>query len=75
MKAYRIVLLFIDHDGVGPADARDLIENARLPNHISPGKIMAMSEREIGEWSDDHPLNHEARMADAFEDLFGPECH
>lgn len=70
MRAYKITLLFLDFDEVGPQEAKALIENARLPNHINPGKVMEMQEADISEWSDDHPLNKRATMASAFAALF-----
>ena len=70
MKAYKITLLFLDFDEVGPQEAKALIENARLPNHIHPGMVMETQEADIGEWSDDHPLNKRATMASAFAELF-----
>ena len=70
MKAYKITLLFLDFDEVGPQEAKSLIENARLPNRIDPGTVMDLQEADIGEWSDDHPLNKRATMAEAFRSLF-----
>lgn len=70
MKVYKMTLMFLDHDDVGPAAAKQLIENARLPNHISPGDVMAIEERDIGEWRDDHPLNFRDKQAAAFAALF-----
>ena len=70
MRAYKITLLFLDFDEVGPQEAKALIENARLPNHIHPGMVMETQEADIGEWSDDHPLNKRATMASAFAELF-----
>ena len=70
MKAYTITLLFLDFDEVGPQEAKALIENARLPNHIHPGMVMETQEADIGEWSDDHPLNKRATMSEAFRSLF-----
>lgn len=70
MKAYKITLLFIDHDNVGPASAQQLIEDARLPNHISPGHVMALEERDIGEWYDEHPLNNYKTHIAAYQNLF-----
>lgn len=70
MKAYKIVLLFLDHDNVGPDQAALLIENARLPNHIDPGTVMSIEERDIGEWSDEHPLNRLDMQATAFDEMF-----
>ena len=70
MRAYKITLLFIDFDEVGQQEAKYLIENARLPNHIHPGSVMAIEEADIGEWRDDHPLNKRATKAAAFRALF-----
>lgn len=70
MRAYKITLLFLDFEDVGPQEAKSLIENARLPNHISPGKVMDLQEADIGEWSDEHPLNKRATMSEAFHALF-----
>jgi len=70
MKAYKITLLFLDFDEVGPQEAKALIENARLPNRIDPGTVMDLQEADIGEWSDDHPLNKRATMSEAFRSLF-----
>jgi hypothetical protein len=70
MKVYKITLMFIDFDEVGPEGAKELIENARLPNHISPGTVMEIEERDIGEYPDSHPLNRISTQAEAFKDLF-----
>jgi hypothetical protein len=70
MKAYKITLLFLDHDDVGPTEAKELIENARLPNHIQPGTVMQFEERDIGEWHDEHPLNRRDTMEAAYLELF-----
>ncbi len=72
MKAYKITLLFIDHDRVGPDEAVELIENARLPNHISAGTVMEIEERDIGEWSDEHPLNRTSTHDAEYARLFYP---
>ena len=70
MRAYKITLLFLDFDEVGPQEAKSLIENARLPNRIDPGTVMAIEEADIGEWHDNHLLNKRTTMAAAFEELF-----
>lgn len=54
MKAYKIELLVIDLENMGPNEIRIAIENTK---YVSPN-IVSMQEAEIGEWSDDHPLNH-----------------
>ena len=73
MKAYKIVLLFLDFDNVGPDGAAQLIEDARLPNHIDPVTVMSIEERDIGEWSDDHPLNGRDTKQAAFDEMFENE--
>lgn len=70
MKAYKITLLFLDFEDIGPQEAKSLIENARLPSRIDPGTVMDLQEADIGEWSDDHPLNKRATMSEAFRALF-----
>ena len=70
MRAYKITLLFLDFEDIGPQEAKSLIENARLPNRIDPGTVMDLQEADIGEWSDDHPLNKRATMFEAFRSLF-----
>lgn len=71
MKVYRMVMMFIDFDDLGPEQAVEVIENARLPNHIIPPQCMELQEREV-EWSDDHPLNRgDDERATAFDALFG----
>ena len=70
MKVYKMTLMFIDFDNLGAKGATDIIENARLPNHIIPGHVMALEERDIGEWDDDHPLNNYKTQIAAFQILF-----
>lgn len=70
MKVYKVTLMFVDHDNVGDARIKGLIENARLPNRIDIGTVMAIEDRDIGEWRDDHPLNYRDKQAAEFERLF-----
>jgi uncharacterized protein YodC (DUF2158 family) len=56
VKVYKMEIVFVDHNNVGSAEAIRLIDNARLPNHISPPTVIACVEREIS-WSDSHPLH------------------
>ena len=70
MRAYKITLLFLDFDEVGPQEAKSLIENARPPNRIDPGTVMDLQVADIDEWSDDHPLNSRATRARAFAEIF-----
>lgn len=70
-KAYKMVLLFVDHDDLGPDGAANLLENARYPNHVIGPTVMSMETREVMWNDDDHPLNDRAGQEAAFEKLFG----
>jgi hypothetical protein len=53
MKAYKIELLVIDHEGHGEDAICFELERSR---YIMP-QVINTEEFEIGEWPDDHPLN------------------
>lgn len=73
MKAYKLEVLIIDHDEVGEAEMRELIENGRYPNHCLSPHIMAIKAAEIGEWHDDHPLNKRDQWQGEYKRLFDGE--
>lgn len=64
MKAYRVEILVIDFDGLGQDGVRTEIKNARYPNRCISPDVKAIEEHDIGDWSDDHPLNNRS-TADA----------
>lgn len=73
MKAYKVELLIIDHDGVGEDGEEGIvfhIENARYPNRCLSPHVMAVTEREIGPWTDGHPLNHHDTQLAEYVRLF-----
>lgn len=70
MKAHKITLLITDHDEVGEAEIRELLENGRYPNHCIDPKVMAFETAEIGEWHDDHPLNKFDQQEAEYQRLF-----
>jgi hypothetical protein len=69
MKAYKVTLLIVDHDEVGDR-IKEHIENVRYPNHCLRPTVMEVQEADIGEWDDDHPLNHYNTMEEEFDKLF-----
>ncbi len=71
MKAYKITLLIIDHDGVGAEGIGEVIESAHYPNHCISPKVKDIEERDIGEWTDDHPLNKNNTSKGEYDKLFG----
>lgn len=53
MKAYKIEIVIIDHEDRGPNEIIDII-NCVDDITMSP---YAVKVADIGEWTDDHPLN------------------
>lgn len=69
MKAYKITVLVLDFEGYGLDSAMMEIRNVRGAS-CTP---MASEEADIGEWTDDHPLNHQATADAEFSRLFPTE--
>lgn len=67
MKAYKIVLLVVDNEEQGEEGIKEELSRCRY----SCPTVMSCEEADIGEWSDDHPLNkhatHEAEFARLFQ--------
>ncbi len=72
MKVYKVTLLIVDADDIGPSGAREVIENARYPNRCIAPQVMEVETREVA-WTDEHPLNRHDTQRAAFDDLFDAE--
>lgn len=70
MKAYKIELLVIDFDELGEELLRDEILNARYPNDCVSPTIKSVTGRDIGEWTDGHPLNQRSTCDEEYKRLF-----
>ena len=57
MKAYKVEILVIDHDGLGGNGIREAFEDTKYPNRCIIPDVMAMESADIGEWHDEHPMN------------------
>ena len=57
MKAYKVELIIIDHDEIGGTEIKNVIEWTKYPNWCIYPQVLKVIEYEIGEWSDNHPLN------------------
>lgn len=53
MKAYKVELLVLGFENLSEDDLRHYLSNVK---HVYP-TIIDVKEAEIGEWTDDHPLN------------------
>ena len=73
MKAYRIELLVIDFDGIGGDEIQAVLEAERFPNDCINLKIQRVDSRDIGDWTDDHPLNRAETSSAEYERLFGAD--
>lgn len=70
MKAYELKVLFIDHDGeLDESSVASLIENNKYHSVIAP-EVMSVRSKEIGPWTDDHPLNFTNLKKAEYERLF-----
>lgn len=70
MKAYKLEILIIDHDCMDVKEVVETIENANFPNDCINPQVMDYAEVDIGEWTDDHPLNSKKTCKQEYERLF-----
>ena len=70
MKIHRIVMYVIDFDNMGADEVKSTLEHTRYPNHCISPTIAEVQTRDIGSWSDEHPLNQRSTMAAARVALF-----
>lgn len=70
MKVYKIEVLVIDFEDVGPDEVKSVIENSKYIN----ASVMSTTERDIGVWYDDHPLNKHGMQASAYHDIFSKKA-
>ena len=69
---YKVELMVMDFDGLGADGIKEEIENTRYANHCINPEVMACEERDIGEWSDEHPLNQRDKADAEYRRLFSP---
>jgi hypothetical protein len=66
MKAYKVELLIIDMENVGESEIVELLESTK---YIYP-QIKDVKSVDIGEWSDNHPLNKQDTCKEEYKKLF-----
>lgn len=71
MKVYKVEIMVIDFDELGRDGIVEEMENVRYPNRCLSPTVMNITERDIGEWTDDHPLNSISKAHAEYERLFG----
>jgi hypothetical protein len=70
MKVHKITLSVIDLEDVGAEEIKNILENQKYPNYCIAPRVEEQEEREIGEFTDDHPLNKGDTAREAFKELF-----
>lgn len=70
MKAYKVEVLVIDFEGIGEESVHEEIENANYSNDCIIPKVMNSWVADIGNWSDDHPLNKRQTAPTEYARLF-----
>jgi len=70
MRVYKIEVMIIDFDNIGGDEIKDVIENSKYPNRCISPDVMDIKSVEIGEWSDDHPLNNMVTHESEYKRLF-----
>lgn len=66
MKVYKIELMVMNHENVSDKDIETILEDVR---HLYP-TVVSMESKEIGEWTNDHPLNKHAEWKPIYNELF-----
>ncbi len=70
MKIYKLEVMVIDHDGIGAAVIKSVIENTKYPNRCITPEVKSVESRDIGEWRDNHPLNITTTSDEEYRRLF-----
>lgn len=70
MNAYKVELLIIDFENIGEHAIRGILYNAKFPNDCIRPEIMKIISKDIGEWTDNHPLNSYVTMDDEYNKIF-----
>jgi hypothetical protein len=67
MKVYRVELLVLDFENSGKECIRIDLEQSGASPYV---QVMEIESKDIGEWSDDHPLNQSNQQKEEFKRLF-----
>ena len=71
MQVHKITLYVIDFESMWPQSVAETIENQKYPNYCIRPSVIGTESADIGEWSDDHPLNNSDLWQAEIQRLFG----
>jgi len=74
MKVYKVELMVIDFENMGAEGIEEELKNTRYANHCMSPTVMSIEGRDIGEWTDDHPLNMYSTQKATYKALFSPKA-
>lgn len=69
-RVIRVEVMVLDFDDLGVDGVRETLENTKYPNRCITPHVMEIEERDIGTWSDEHPLNQHSKQKAFFQELF-----
>ena len=72
MKAYKIEILVIDFNNLGADGIETELNNVNFANDCITLNVKSITEKDIGEWSDEHPLNQRKTCDTEYRRLFAP---
>lgn len=70
MEAHKVTLTILDLDEIGAEEIKIVIENTHYPNRCISPEVVSIETVDVGEWSDDHPLNNTKTAAAEWRRLF-----
>jgi len=73
MKVYKVEVLVIDFEDIGADGVKAEIENANYGNDCIRPEVKTCEERDVGEWSDSHPLNRRNTKDAEYRRLFATD--
>ena len=69
MLIHKVILSILDHDGLGAEEVKDVLENTKYPNYCIAPQVEEIQSVDIGDWTDDHPMN-QSRSGEVFKEMF-----
>lgn len=71
MEVHKIVLYVVDFDQLGANAVVSELENARYANRCISPSFLSIETADIGEWSDENPLNRTDTCTEEIKRIFG----
>jgi hypothetical protein len=69
MKLIQMTVTVIDFDHLGAEEVVSTLENANYPNDCISPRVHDVKVHDIGDWSDDHPLNQNSTFEEAYKKI------